>query len=279
MSQGQDAAAQNELAHLVDVWWQAVQDFTQLLESLPEEAWSRPTDLPGWDVHAVAAHIAHLEAVAAGHPHDDVEVTEATHVRNALGSFTEQGVVARRDHGTDQIINELRESATARHTALLADPPTDAEAPAPGPYGALGWNTRLFLRNRPLDVYLHEQDVRRAVDEPGNHDSPAAVHTVDYLSESLGMVWGKRVQAPESAVLRLEVSGHEPRAWRADADHRGHPVTPVPDDALVTLTCDREVFLLLAAGRRDDDEVRARVQVTGDEEWAAKVLGALSVTP
>lgn len=271
--------AASELEHLVDVWWHAVQDFTQLLEELPEEAWTQATDLPGWSVHDVAAHIAHLEAITVGHPHDDVEVGDAAHVRNALGSFTEQGVLARRDHPRDALINEVRESATARHTALLADPPRDPDAPAPGPYGALGWSTRLFLRNRPLDVYLHEQDIRRAVDRPGNHDSPAAVHAADYLAESLGMVWGKRVRAPEGAVLRLEVTGHEPRAWSADADHRGHRLVTAPDDADVTLTCDRETFLLFAAGRRDDAETRARVGVRGDADLAAAVLGALAVTP
>lgn len=271
---------QSELEHLVDVWWRGVQDFTQLMESLPQDLWSTPTDLDGWDVHAVAAHMAHLEAVAAGRPHDDdVEIGDPAHVRNPLGSFTEQGVVARRGHDADALINELRESATARHTAALADPPKDPEALAPGPFGAIGWNTRLFLRNRPVDVFLHEQDVRRAVGQPGNHDSPAAVHTVDYLSESLAMVWAKRAQAPDGAVLRLEVSGHEPRAFRADADHRGHPVVPAPEDALVTLSCDREVFLLLAGGRGDPAKLRDRVQVSGDVEYAEKVLGAMAVTP
>jgi hypothetical protein len=51
---------QERLSGYVDVWWQAVDDFTGLLEQLPAEEWSTPTDLAGWDVRAVAAHIAHL---------------------------------------------------------------------------------------------------------------------------------------------------------------------------------------------------------------------------
>ncbi|RYI99555.1 MAG: hypothetical protein EON52_25610, partial [Actinomycetales bacterium] len=50
----------------VDVWWQAINDFTDLLEELEEAEWATPTDLPGWDVRAVASHIAHLEGVLAG---------------------------------------------------------------------------------------------------------------------------------------------------------------------------------------------------------------------
>ena len=59
------------LAGYVDVWWQAVNDFTGLLEQIPAEQWSTPTDLDGWDVHAVAAHIAHLEGILAGSARGD----------------------------------------------------------------------------------------------------------------------------------------------------------------------------------------------------------------
>lgn len=276
---GTNEPGTSELGHLVDVWWQAIQDFTELVESLPEEAWSLPTDLPGWDVRAVVAHTAHLEALLAGRPHDEVEVGDAPHVKNQMGQVTEQGVVARRDRSTDELVNEIRESATARHTALLADPPTDPDAPADGLFGLVGWSTRTLLRNRPLDLHLHEQDIRRAVDRPGNHDSPAGIHTVDYLSESMGMVLGKRTGAPAGATLRLEVEGHEPRAWRVDDDGRGQVLAPVPDDADVTLSTDRETFLLLAAGRRNDPDVRSRVQVSCDDALAEKVLDHLAVTP
>ena len=57
---------QELLRAYVDVWWQAINDFIDLLEELPEEEWSTPTDLPGWDVKAVASHIAHLEGILAG---------------------------------------------------------------------------------------------------------------------------------------------------------------------------------------------------------------------
>lgn len=268
-----------ELSRLVDIWWKAVEDFTTFVETLPAEAWATPTDLPGWDVHAVVAHTAHLEALAAGRPHDEVEVGDAPHVRNPLGQIAEQGVVARRDHDTDALVNEIRESATARHTATLADPPTDPEAPAPGPFGALGWSLHLFLRNRPLDVYLHELDVRRAVGQPGNTDSPAALHSTDYLADSLGLVLARRAKAPVGTTLRLEVAGHAPRAWQVGEDGRGKELGTLPDEPDVTLSTDRETFLLLAGGRRSADQVGDRVRVSGDTELGARVLENLAVTP
>ena len=41
---------QQELSGYVDVWWQAVNDFVELMESVPEAEWDTPTDLDGWDV-------------------------------------------------------------------------------------------------------------------------------------------------------------------------------------------------------------------------------------
>ncbi|HYH34977.1 MAG TPA: maleylpyruvate isomerase family mycothiol-dependent enzyme [Nocardioides sp.] len=265
------------LVRYVEVWWQAVHDFTAVLEDVPPEDWSTPTDLPGWDVFAVAAHVAHLEALQAGQPHQEVEIGDPPHVRGVMGTFTEQGVVARRDRTPDQLIQETRACATARHTQLLAEPPVDGSVPAPGVFGAIGWTTEQLLRNRPLDVWLHEQDVRRAVGRPGNTDGPAAAHAADYLAESMGYVLGKRVGAPAGTTLVLEVADHPASAFAVGADGRGRPLADVPADPTVRLTTDRESFLLLAAGRREPQPGAVRVE--GDAGLAEQVLATMAVTP
>ena len=264
------------LAGYVEVWWQAVHDFTTLLEKLPEEAWSAPTDLPGWDVHAVAAHTAHLESMQAGHRHEEVDIGEAPHAHGMMGTFTEQGVVARRGLGPDELITEIRACATARHTELLAHPPTDGSAAAPGIFGAIGWTVERLLRNRPLDVWMHEQDVRRAVDRPGNLDGPGAVHSADYLAESLGYVVGKRLGASTGTSVVLEVAGHAPYAVVVGDDGRARPAAP-PSDPTVRLATDRESFVLLAGGRRQP--AADAVTIDGDTELGRRVVEQLAVTP
>lgn len=265
------------LVRYVSIWWQAVDDFTTLLEQLPEAAWSTPTDLPGWDVLAVAAHVAHLEAVQAGRHHEEVEVGEPAHVRGTMGRFTEQGVVARRGRTPDELITEIRECTTARHTRLLDDPPSDPDAPAPGLFGAIGWTTERLLRNRPLDVWLHEQDVRRAVGRPGNLDGPAAVHAADYLAESMGFVLGKRVAAPAGTTLVLEVAGHPRYGFEVGEDGRGRPLAGAPDEPTVRITTDRESFVRLAGGRTPPTEEAVRVE--GDAALGRQVLASMAVTP
>ncbi len=265
------------LSGYVDVWWQAVDDFTHLLEEVPPDRWSTQTDLPGWDVHACAAHTAHLEAVLAGGPEETVEIEVPAHVRGILGVYTEQGVAARRHRTADDLINEIREACTARRTALLASPPDDGSARPEVIFGGVDWSWERLLRNRPLDVWMHEQDVRRAVGRPGGLDSPAAGHTADYLLESLGLVLAKRAAAPAGSTLVAEVEGSAPVAFAVNVDGRGVRLAHLPAEPTARLAMSREAFIVLAGGRRTPDEVT--VDVVGDADLAARVLASMAVTP
>jgi uncharacterized protein (TIGR03083 family) len=265
-----------ELAGYVAIWWRAVNDFLDLLEALPEEEWATPTDLAGWDVRACAAHTAHLESILAGNPEESADVGQPSHVTSPMGLYTEIGVVNRRDASADAIINELREVATKRHTALLADPPTDGDARPEVIFAGVPWSWRTLLRNRPIDVWMHEQDVRRAVGRPGNMDSAPAKHTAEYLAESLGYVLGKKVGAPTGTSLVLEMAGSEPFAFQIDENGRGQRVAP-PAEPTATLHMDRESFIRLSGGRCDAEP--GRVTMAGDRHLGAQVLASLATTP
>lgn len=264
------------LAGYVEVWWRAVDDFTKLLETIPAEQWATPTDLPGWDVHAVAAHTAHLEAVLSGAAEESVDVGSPKHVHGLMGLYTEQGVVARRERTPDELINEIRSACTRRHTSLLADPPTEATAPATPMFAGIGWSWERLLRNRPLDIWMHEQDVRRAVGRPGNLDTAPATHSADYLLESLGMVVGKRVAPPAGTTVVLDVAGSEPAAVTVTGDGRAERAA-VAGDPDVVIRMDRESFVVVAGGRRrPTDDL---VTIEGDENLGRRILESMAVTP
>lgn len=266
-----------DLQEYVDIWWRSVDDLVSLVEQLPAEAWDRPTDLPGWDVSAVLSHVAHLEGVLGGGPREQADVPELAHVTGPMGQFTEIGVITRRATDPAEIVDQIRRYTAARHADLLATPPTDPAAPAPGIFGAIGWSTGLLLRNRPLDVWMHEQDVRRATGRPGNLDTPGAHHSATYLLESLPFVLGKRVGAAPGTTLTVYVDGHPPTAVTVNDSGRGALLAEVPDEPTATLRMDRETFLLLAGGRRP--AAAENVTAEGDRELAARVLAALAVTP
>ncbi|MCR6033129.1 maleylpyruvate isomerase family mycothiol-dependent enzyme [Nocardioides sp. zg-579] len=270
---------QERLAGYVEVWWRAVDDLTALLEQLPEEDWSRPTDLEGWDVRAVVAHVAHLERVLATGEEEHAEIGDPApaHVRSMLGHYTEIGPANRRTATPDELIIEIRAAATARHTALLADPPTDAAAKPERIFAGVPWSWETLLRNRPLDVWMHEQDVRRAVGRPGGMDSPAAQHVADYLLEAMGFVLAKRVGAPAGTTLLVAVDGSAPIAFTVTEQGRGERLPAAPAEPTATLRMDRETFVVLAGGRRP--EAAASVVVEGDRALAQQVLAQMATTP
>lgn len=265
------------LAAYVDIWWQAVQDFLALCATVPADRWATPTDLPGWDVHDVVAHTAHLEAILAGAPEETLELEPPPHVRGLMGLYTEQGVRARQDRAPAELLGEIRDSTSRRHAALLADPPGDASARPPVIFGGVPWDWDRLLRNRPLDVWMHEQDIRRALDLPGGMDSPAARLTADYLAESLPMVLAKRVGAAAGTTAVLQVEGSPVLVARVGPDGRGSLSTEVPDPPTVRLRTDRETFVLLAGGRRPAPD--GAVTVEGDTDLGSRIIAALAVTP
>ena len=268
---------QERLAGYVDVWWRAVNDFLAVLEEIPEEQWSTPTDLAGWDVRAVASHTAHLESVLAGAPEETAEVGEPPHITGLMGLYTEIGVANRRESSPDEIINEIRSATTSRHTALLADPPTDGSAKPEVIFGGVPWDWETLLRNRPLDVWMHEQDVRRAVGRPGNLDSAAAQHTADYLVEAFGYVLAKKAKAAPGTTAVLAVEGSAPVAFTVNDAGRGEPLPEIPVRADVSLRMDRETFIVLAGGRRTAEP--GQVAVDGDQELGARILAGMATTP
>jgi uncharacterized protein (TIGR03083 family) len=275
----------------VETWHDACTDLVGLARDLTADEWHLPTDLPGWDVQDNVAHTAHLETVLAGGPEETGAAPPAPHVKSVIGAYTEQGVLARRGRTMAELADEIEHAVTQRYDALRADPPTDGSAAPVRTFAGVGWDTERLLRNRPLDVWMHDQDIRRATGRPRNFTTPAARHTIEYLADSLGLVVGKRVAPPAGTVVALEVTevdvrrsvlvGDDGRARPTDpaTDRASDPPSDPPSDrapeARIVLT--PETFVVLAGGRRTPDRVDAVVE--GDRGLADRVLAALAVTP
>lgn len=269
-----------ELAELVEIWRRACDDFVKLVRGIPTDQADLSTDLPGWTVRDVVAHIAHLESVLAGAPEETLEVQPAPHLRGLMNFYTEQGVIARRGRDLGALADEIEQSVARRDAALRADPPTDGSARAPRTPGGVAWDSRTLLSNRPLDVWMHDQDVRRAIDRPGGYDSPAARHVLTVLGRGLPMVLGKRLAPPPDTAIRVAVPDAD-LSWSVQmcADGRAAVVderaTTAPAAAVVTLT--PEDFVVLAGGRRAVETTHPVIE--GDQDLARRLLRSLAVTP
>jgi len=256
-----------------------------LLRELDPEDWDKPTELPGWDVRAVAAHLAHLEGELAGRPQEQVEVPEAPHVKGFLGQYTEAGPVARRTWEPSRIIDELEEVVAERRAALASSPPEDPSALGPSFAALAGWSWETLLHNRPFDVWMHEQDIRRATGRPGHLDTPGAAHADRVITRAMGMVVGKKggARPGQSVLFHRDGVAHpdlpETVAVLVGDDGRARPVDPtqLSGTPTATLRLSWVDWIRLGGGRATADQVE--VALEGDEELGRRVLAGMAVTP
>lgn len=254
----------------VEGWRLAATAVIDLAPTLDERELDLPTDCPGWSVRDVIAHLAHLEHVLTQPPEpisDEVTV---------VSDYTEAGVEARRGTPIADVVDELR-TAVEHRAAALETLPEDPSAPAPVTPGGVPWSWDTLLRNRCIDVWVHEQDIRRAIDRPGNLGSPGA-HVVSHsFAAGMTYVLGKKVGALVGTSALWQVTGEVPFTVGAviGDDGRAHRDDAI-DDPDVTLTMSTEAFTVLAAGRRTPDQVA--VDVEGDADLGARILAAMTLT-
>jgi uncharacterized protein (TIGR03083 family) len=270
---------QERLAQYIAAWRITVDDTVALLRDLDVADWSKPTDLPGWDVRAVAAHLAHLESELAGNKQAEVQVPELPHIKSLMSVYTEMGPIARSAWPVERIVDELEESVAKRAAELEADPPTDGAGTPPATPGGTSWTWETLLSNRALDTWMHEQDIRRAVRRPGAVDGPGAAHTVAVLARGFGYTVGKRVAPPTGTTVVLDVRGLHPVHVAVEVNDAGRAVPTLadPDDPTVTLRMDLECFVRLAGGRCDPSDVG--VEILGDVDLGERIVAAMAVTP
>lgn len=258
-----------------NAWSHACHDASELFEQLRDDEIDLPTDCPGWSVRDVVAHLAHIEAVLAGTANDPADTSGGDQGSQVTSHYTEQGVQRRRDRPFSDLVKEFDDAVQLRRVQL-AD--IDEDGPAPATPGGVDWSWDTLLRNRVIDVWVHDQDIRRAVNRPGGMDAPAAQVTATTFSYALPLVLAKRVGAEPGTSARWIVDDPVPFDFRVTVGDDGRArFTDEPGDVDVTLRMTTEDFTILGAGRRDPAELD--VEVSGDTALGERILRHMAVTP
>ena len=262
----------NLLETYVRGWHEAAEAIIALAAELDDADWARQTDCTEWTVKDVLAHVAHLETELC---HTEQNTYDGGGGTDVASSYTAIGVAARRDRTPAELVAELA-SAVELRASRLADLPDDPAAPAPVTPGGVAWSWDTLLRNRSVDVWVHEQDIRRAIGRPGGLDSTGAHVAVMTFSFAMPYVLGKKVKPPALSTVRWNVTGETPLELvvRVGEDGRASAIETL-DEPSVTLTMSTEAFTVLTAGRRTPDQLD--ITIEGDEELARATLAAMPI--
>jgi uncharacterized protein (TIGR03083 family) len=266
-----------DLSLYVGAWAESAERTLALLDDLPADAWDAPTGCPGWAVRDVVAHLAALESELAGTGLGGPDLPDVGG-GELEAAYTEAGVRQRDGLLPSELVAELREAVAARRKAL-ATLPADPQAPAERTPGGIGWTHELTLRNRMIDVFLHEQDIRVAVGAPGGYDGRAGALVVGVFLLALPYVLAKKVKAEPGTVLVLELTGAVTRTASIEVgeDGRGRLHEGERDDPTARVTMEPETFLSLVGGRHAT--VPHSVTWTGDSSLVGDLLAEIAVTP
>jgi hypothetical protein len=129
-----------------------------------------------------------------------------------------------------------------------------------------------------MDSWVHEQDIRRAINKPGNQGSLCAELSVDRLVRTLPMVVGKRAKAPEGSVSVVKITVPVQRSVAIAVKEGRAAVVEASDfTPVVEIELDSNVFIELATGRATSEQLRERIKIVGDVALGERVVGALNM--
>ncbi len=264
------------LAGLFAVW----DSIDALLDGLPETDWQVMSPLPGWDVKALVSHIIGTESFLSGiaAPQPEIDVSALEHVRNDIGAMNECWVRHLCGESGASVLERFRAITDSRRTALTSMSDDDWNAVTPTPAGMDSYGR--FMRIRVFDCWMHEQDIRAAVQRPSSDDDlhgPASQLALDEISATMGFVVGKLAKAPDGSRILFELTGPLARSIRVSVDGRAQVVDEFGGpEPTATITLDGLQFSRLAGGRPMCPARSQEVSLGGDKDLAAHIVDHLN---
>lgn len=260
---------------LTEVW----SSLEQACEGIAPAQWRLATACPGWSVQDHVSHLIGIERTLLGDKAPPRLAEPGAHVHNEIGELNEAWVAARRERSGEEVLREFREVTGRRLRELQAMNDRDFEREGWSPIGSVPY--RRFMWLRVMDSWVHEQDVRAALQRPGGRGGAGERETLDRTSTAMPYVVGRKVRPPRGTVVRWEVSGPLPRTVDvAMVGERAQLVTQVTQASVphahpaVTLRLDAMTYWRLGCGRvaASESVSSGAVTVAGDADLGRRVL-------
>ena len=262
----------NYLDELFATW----SSISELCEPLSESQWKTPTSCPGWTVQDIVSHLIGVERVLTGLQSTTHRSSPRDYVKNAMGESNEHEVDSRRSLSGTEVLKEWNETSARRKADLVAADKTYFEGEARTPFGKA--TVADLIEIRILDCWVHEQDIRRALNIPGHDSGPAAEFTIDRLMRTLPIVIGKRAATPEGESVLFQITGPVHRShWISVLNGRAAVVDSPPSLNRTAFQLDSNTFLALATGRESAEATSTRWTATGESDLGLRIAQNLNM--
>ncbi|MDT0267028.1 maleylpyruvate isomerase family mycothiol-dependent enzyme [Streptomyces sp. DSM 44915] len=261
----------------VDAWTQSIESISELVSSLVDGEWNRPTERVGWSVRDLVSHVIGGECEALGDPRPIHSLPrDLYHVVDETSRYHEVQVDVRRHHTGPEMTSELEYTIIRRSRHLRNERRTASDTVSHPLYGKLPLGE--YLQLRVADVWVHEQDLRRALRQPTTPDTPGALVARDVLLRRLPQVVAEQAKAPAKSAVVFDVSGPVEflRTVRVDEQGNGSVDSSPSLGPLVTFTLEWEIFTRVVTGRLRGRRIADQVRIEGEQDLAERILAGLA---
>lgn len=263
--------------NLLDAWLSASLEVREIVAGLTPTQLGLPTGCSAWNVQDIFAHIIDIEWLMSGQPPMDHEPDwESLPELGRSGRVTEIGVDGRRNRTLAELLPEFDEVIALRRTQLMSGS-HDLASLVKGPTGT-DWTLQKSFEMRINDTWVHGQDIRTAMGQPGGLESPAAQISAQSLMEMLPMAWAKSVQAPVGSTLEVRITTPFALTTQVTIHPDGRAGLTQDQTPAVLVEGEWGVLLPLLTGRTDDAELKTALSVSGDSELAGRLLAKMAIT-
>jgi uncharacterized protein (TIGR03083 family) len=224
----------------------------------------------------VVAHLIGTERSLSGAALPDIPADPGAHVRNDIGKVNEAWICELRDRPHADLLADFRAVTGERLARLRAMSIDDFNAPSWTPAGNATYAR--FMQIRIFDCWMHEQDIRAAVQRPGNEGGAAAEQSLDEVVAALGYIIGKRGRAPDGSSVLIRLTGPVKRDVAVVVQGRARVVEAMEGEPTATLNLSSSLFMRLAGGREDAELALGRIELGGDQALARQLATSLAYT-
>jgi uncharacterized protein (TIGR03083 family) len=246
--------------------------------ALVTQEWELPTECPGWDVKDQLSHLIGIEQMVMGQGPPEWDGPLGDHVKNDFAALNEKWIAVRRPEAGDAVLAEFGAVTAERLSTLRQLTDDDWAKVGFSPVGDVPYAR--FMETRVFDSWVHEQDVRLALDRPDGWGGRASSFGLGQVEASMGFVVGKKAAAPEGSVVRFVVSGEPGDARDFAVGVEGGRARAVGPERVPAATVHLSAldFLRLGCGRVGSGELEAagRIGLDGDPALGHAVVGSMN---
>lgn len=258
-------------------------ELIQLLQSLSEEEWNRPTIAKMWTVKDVAAHLldGNVRTISMGRD---------KHFGNKPGdNSTPENLISYLNNLNADWVTSMKRMSPKLLTELLAltGPAFCDQMAALPPFEqaifSVGWAgdetspNWFHVAREYTEKWHHQQQIRDAINKPGNLSSRELYYPVlDTFMMALPLTY-KSTKAPKNTVVQVSISGQSGGDWFLTKNEKWElsKTTTLPIKAHTTIEDSVAWKLFTKSWRRA--EVKSFVTIEGDQKLGAIVLDMISV--